>query len=84
MISRARVKVPEARFAVGDASSPALQAAAYDVVLSRHVLWALPDPLSSIIKWVDLLKSGGLLVLIERRWSTGGGLTAPVCGNRRT
>lgn len=45
-------------------------------MLSRHVLWALPDPLASITTWVDLLKPGGLLMLIEGRWSTGAGLTA--------
>lgn len=76
MISRARAKCPEARFTVDDASCPKLQPATYDAVLSRHVLWALPDPLASITTWVDLLKPGGLLMLIEGRWSTGAGLTA--------
>ena len=28
----------------GDAFAPPLPAATYDVVLGRHVLWALPDP----------------------------------------
>ena len=38
MIDRARRKVPEATFVVGDAAAPPLEQAAYDVVLSRHVL----------------------------------------------
>ncbi len=44
MIDRARAKVPEARFTIGDVWCPPLSAAAYDVVLSRHVLRAVPDP----------------------------------------
>src|SRR6185437_16484108 len=60
MIRRATRKVPEAAFWVGDASDPALERAAYDVVLSRHVLWALPDPASAVRRWVDLLTPDGL------------------------
>ncbi|SOC57506.1 class I SAM-dependent methyltransferase [Ornithinimicrobium cerasi] len=76
MIERARLKVPGARFVVGDASAPALAAGGYDVVLSRHVLWALPDPRAAFARWVDLLQPGGTVVLVEGRWSTGAGLTA--------
>jgi hypothetical protein len=46
------------------------------VVLSRHVLWALPDPLDALRRWVELLAPGGLLLLIEGRWSTGAGIAA--------
>lgn len=76
MIDRAREKVPEARFVVGDAADPSLESAAYDVVLSRHVLWALPDPEAAFAGWVRLLKPAGIVVLIEGRWDTGAGLTA--------
>lgn len=76
MIRRARAKVPSARFVVGDAQSPALDAAAYDAVLSRHVLWAMDDPGAALQRWVALLRPGGVVVLVEGRWSTGVGLTA--------
>lgn len=76
MISRARAKVPEATFTVGDAADPALDGAAYDVVLSRHVLWAMPEPVAAFSRWVSLLKPGGMVVLVEGRWGTGAGLTA--------
>lgn len=76
MISRARAKVPEATFTVGDASDPVLEPAVYDVVLSRHVLWAMPDPAAAFARWVTLLKPDGLVVLIEGRWGGGAGLTA--------
>lgn len=61
---------------VGDASHPSGRPASFDVVLSRHVLWALPDPSAALARWVRLLRSGGRLVLVEGRWWTGGGLSA--------
>lgn len=58
MVGRARAKVPEASFRVADAVDPRLEAGAYDVVLSRHVLWAMPDPVAAIATWVNLLRPG--------------------------
>lgn len=63
-------------FEQGDASAPPGKTATYDVVLSRHVLWALPHPADAVRRWVHLLRPGGRLLLIEGRWWTGGGLTA--------
>ena len=63
-------------FAVGDAGTPALPPGSVDVVLARHVVWALPDPSASLRRWVDLLASGGRLVLVEGYWFTDGGLHA--------
>ncbi|MCW2833673.1 MAG: class SAM-dependent methyltransferase [Nocardioides sp.] len=76
MIRLARSKVPEADFRVGDASAPGLDAAAYDVVLCRHVLWAMPDPVTAFASWVELLAPGGEAVLVEGRWGNGAGLGA--------
>lgn len=76
MIIRARAKVPEATFVVGDASRPALEPATYDVVLCRHVLWAMRNPEAAVTRWVELLAPGGSVVLVEGRWGTGAGLTA--------
>lgn len=76
MIGRARAKAPDAQFVVGDASDPVLKRGAYDVVLSRHVLWAMPDPVAAFANWVHLLKPRGIVMLIEGRWATGAGLSA--------
>jgi SAM-dependent methyltransferase len=79
MVTRARAKAEgrrDVRFVVGDAAAPALDRAAYDVVLCRHVLWALPDPTAALRRWVDLLAPGGRLVLVEGRWFNGAGLSA--------
>ena len=66
---------PNVTFRHSDASSPPLDHD-YDVVLVRHVLWALPHQAGALRAWTDLLRPKGSLVLIERRWSTGIGLTA--------
>lgn len=76
MIERARAKVPESRFVVADAAAPRLPAVEYDVVFSRHVLWAMKKPDAAFARWVTLLKPGGIAVLVEGNWSTGAGLTA--------
>ena len=79
MVRRATAKAgsfPGTSFVVGDAADPPLRGGAYDVVLCRHVLWALPDPAAALARWVELLAPGGRLVLVEGSWSTGAGLTA--------
>jgi SAM-dependent methyltransferase len=63
-------------FQLGDASNPVLDPLSFDVVLVRHVTWALPAPADAVRRWVALLRDGGRLVLIEGRWSTGAGITA--------
>jgi hypothetical protein len=36
----------------------------------------MPDPAAALVRWVDLLKPDGVVVLIEGRWANGAGLTA--------
>ena len=63
----------------GDAADPGLAPASVDVVLCRHVLWALPEPVDVVRRWAGALRPGGRLVLVEGDWSTGAGLTARRC-----
>ncbi|NGY64580.1 class I SAM-dependent methyltransferase [Lentzea sp. NEAU-D13] len=63
-------------FTTGDAACPPYPEASFDVVLARHVLWALPDPAAAVERWVRLLRPDGVLLLVEGRWSTGAGLTS--------
>lgn len=63
----------------GDAADPPFVAGCADVVLCRHVLWALPDPAAVVGRWSRLLRPGGRLLLVEGRWSTGAGLFAAAC-----
>jgi SAM-dependent methyltransferase len=80
MVTRARAKAADAGidadFEIGDAMSPPWPPATFDVVLARHVVWALPEPALSLGRWFELLKPDGSLVLVEGRWWTGAGLTA--------
>jgi SAM-dependent methyltransferase len=85
MVAAARAKAgagglsADVTFDQGDASDPALEASGFDVVLSRHALWALPDPSAALRRWIGLLAPGGRLLLVEGRWFTGGGLSAEQC-----
>ncbi len=79
MVKRAEIKAAgraNVSFLRGDASDPPMASGSFDVVLSRHVLWAMPDPTTALVRWIDLLKPAGLLVLVEGRWSNDVGLTA--------
>jgi ubiquinone/menaquinone biosynthesis C-methylase UbiE len=51
----------EAAIRVGDAMSPDLPAAAFDVVASSLVLFFLPDPAAALRTWRELLVPGGRL-----------------------
>jgi 2-polyprenyl-3-methyl-5-hydroxy-6-metoxy-1,4-benzoquinol methylase len=78
MLDRARAKADAAGvtawFELGDAAAPDLPAT--DVVLTRHVAWAVPDLDSAIGRWVAALRPGGRLVLVEGQWSNGAGIAA--------
>jgi SAM-dependent methyltransferase len=82
MVAAARAKADAAgvvaRFRIADAQAPETDEL-YDVVLGRHILWALRDPAEALRRWIALLRKRGLLVLVEGRWSTGAGLTSAEC-----
>jgi ubiquinone/menaquinone biosynthesis C-methylase UbiE len=80
MVELARAKVaaaglPGLTVAQGDAADPPLPDASYDVVLCRHVLWALPDRAAALERWRRMLVPGGRIVLVEGHWGTGAGMT---------
>lgn len=80
MVSRARTKAAaagvNAELEVADAADPPWRPGTFDVVLARHVLWALNDRSHALGRWLELLNPEGILILIEGRWSTGAGMTA--------
>ncbi|WP_461056639.1 class I SAM-dependent methyltransferase [Streptomyces pseudoechinosporeus] len=69
-LARAKLAGRDAVFLVGDAVAPPVGEQRFDVVLVRHVLWALPDPERVLRHWRGLLRPGGRLVLIEGVWGT--------------
>ncbi|MGX1566112.1 class I SAM-dependent methyltransferase [Streptomyces sp. NPDC055506] len=72
MVTLAREKLAgrDAVFLVGDAAAPPIGERRFDVVLVRHVLWALSDPGRVLRHWAGLLRPGGRLVLVEGLWGT--------------
>ncbi|CCK31201.1 phosphatidylethanolamine N-methyltransferase [Streptomyces davaonensis JCM 4913] len=92
-LARAKLAGRDAAFLVGDATSPPVGEQRYDVLLVRHVLWALPDPGRVLRQWRGLLRPGGRLVLVEGVWGTVSpvgipadlltGLLAPIAGELR-
>ncbi|MGQ4388246.1 class I SAM-dependent methyltransferase [Streptomyces sp. SAS_270] len=69
-LARAKLAGRDAVFLVGDAAAPPVGEQRFDVVLVRHVLWALPDPARVLRQWCGLLRPGGRLVLVEGVWGT--------------
>lgn len=73
--AKARRHEVEVAFCEGDAADPPVDGP-FDVVLSRHVLWALADVPAVLHRWTRLLAPDGRLVLVEGRWHTGAGWPA--------
>jgi SAM-dependent methyltransferase len=74
MLSKARAKA-EARgldltFVQGPAQVP--PAGPFDVVMERHVLWTILEPVGALKAWRGVVRSGGLLLLIEGIFDRGG------------
>jgi SAM-dependent methyltransferase len=53
------------RFEIGDAIAPPLPDMSFDVVVCRHLLWTLTDPVGACRNWRRLLRPGGRVVAIE-------------------
>ncbi|MED7821403.1 class I SAM-dependent methyltransferase [Streptomyces chiangmaiensis] len=87
-LARAKLAGRDAVFLVGDATAPPLGEQLFDVILVRHVLWALPDPGRALRHWRGLLRpgsashaggsEGGRLVLVEGVWGTTSPVGLPV------
>ncbi|MEU9865418.1 class I SAM-dependent methyltransferase [Streptomyces sp. NPDC047971] len=84
MVERAQAKLAAARlpagFLTGDAMAPPTGERRFDVALSRHLLWTLPDPVAALREWIGRLRPRGRLVLVEGRWRESGQGGAYVAG----
>ena len=69
-LARAKLAGRDAAFLVGDAAAPPVGEQRFDVVLVRHLLWALPAPGRVLRHWRELVRPGGRLVLVEGVWGT--------------
>lgn len=80
MLAKARAKAIESgqRIALHcmDAAAPGFPPESFDAIVCRHLLWIFPEPAAVLRRWVELLKPGGRMILIEGYWNNGGGLHA--------
>lgn len=80
MLAQARIKATTAGYAIPfllqDAANPQIDSQRFDLILCRHLLWALPQPAQVLQRWANLLQPGGQFILIEGFWHTGAGLHA--------
>ena len=70
MLSKARAKAEangvELTFVIGPAAAP--PAGPFDAIMERHVVWTMPDPVTVLRAWRDVVVPGGRLVLFEGVW----------------
>ena len=81
MVEVARSKASTATFLVQDAAAPAFALSSFDAIVSRQVLWALPDRAAALANWAALVRPGGTVVLVEGRFASGNGMTADEIAN---
>lgn len=70
--AKAREAGLEVRFEAGDAERPPFADATFDLIVERHVIWTLPDPLGALTAWHRVLRPGGRVVLVEGDWRRDG------------
>lgn len=58
-------------FHLGDAENTMMTDAAFDLVVSRHLVWTLLDPAAALADWHRALKPGGRLVIVDGDWVAG-------------
>jgi len=61
-------------FIVGNARKPTFPSESFELILARHIVWALPEYKETLKNWSGLLKPGGYFVLIEGYWMTQAGI----------
>jgi len=55
-------------FKQGDAESIPFECGSFNVVVSRNVLWTLPNPIVALSEWKRVLRPGGTLVVMDGNW----------------
>ena len=72
MLQNAREKAAlqnlSVEFKYGDAEELPFEGGMFGAVISRHVLWALPDPEKAVAEWKRVLRPGGRIIVIDGNW----------------
>ncbi|WP_217711430.1 class I SAM-dependent methyltransferase [Actinomadura sp. NAK00032] len=59
-------------FVQGDAVEPEAPGAPFDALVSRYLLWTLPEVDTALGNWRRLLRPGGRLAVVDAPWHAGG------------
>lgn len=69
MLAQAREKSKRRQsniqFRIGDAENTREPIESYDVIMTRHLVWTLVDPLAALNHWHAILKPGGKVLIID-------------------
>lgn len=68
-IKKAKSNGYDIKFQIGDADNPPFEDESFAAVVSRHLLWTLPDPDKAVGNWHRILRSGGKILIIDGEWS---------------
>ncbi|OPY51755.1 MAG: hypothetical protein A4E49_02157 [Methanosaeta sp. PtaU1.Bin112] len=72
MLSQAKEASSHQRFHLelcqADAESLPFRSSSFDMVVSRHLLWTLPDPARALNEWMRILRPGGRILAIDGNW----------------
>jgi ubiquinone/menaquinone biosynthesis C-methylase UbiE len=74
MLSIARSKATRQElnvtFEIGDAEDPPFPEQSFDLIISRHVFWAMTDQSTTLGAWQRILRPGGCLAILDGDWCT--------------
>lgn len=59
------------KFIQADGVDLPFEDASFDAVVSRYVMWTIPNPTAALEEWHRVLKPGGRLVIVDGRWDDG-------------
>lgn len=63
--TKAKARSLDAKYLMGDAENTLLPDDAYDVIMTRHLVWTLPDPVAAFADWFRVLKPGGRILIVD-------------------
>lgn len=64
----AQVAKVDINFVLGDVTNPPLLKHEYDLVIAKSVVWNLIDPTAAYSSWIELLRPGGFIIVIDGNW----------------
>ena len=69
---RAQEGLSVARFVRYDALAPSSVSGPFDAVVSRYLMWTLPEPVQAIQAWVKISRPGGVIICADAPWFPDG------------